>query len=263
VLEEIPNLPQTFMDRHMNWHTMTPPDGRTIPKGQPGSGAEFLDFHHQFISDVKSWYAAQPGADPSKLVAWTAFPNDLAAAHSPELVNYAAYAGKASNFTSEDALGIYVEHEHDFVHGYIADLYDTPAFNSFDSCMFFLFYQWHGLIDAWRGNWLVHHKSAIKDAIDVKRVLKDVIDHKRTIKDVLDSHPGGIKALRDGLQVPQVPPKTPKELAEVPGGGKEVAEVPGGVATDPVAQLEDRMARLEGIVHRQAFIRGEERPEVD
>jgi hypothetical protein len=36
MLEEIPNFPQAFMDRHMNWHMGILPDGRTIPQGQPG-----------------------------------------------------------------------------------------------------------------------------------------------------------------------------------------------------------------------------------
>src|SRR5579859_2573336 len=190
MLEEIPNFPQSFMDRHMNWHNMVPPDGRTILKGQPGSGAQFLDFHHQYITDVKSWYAAQPGADPSKMVAWAQFPAALAAAHSPELANYEAYAGNASNFTTEDALGIYVEHEHDFVHGYIATLYGQPEFGQLDSCKYFMFYQWHGMVDAWRGNWLVHHKSAFKDLIDITGH-KPILDknlHKERVPDINWKH---------------------------------------------------------------------------
>lgn len=255
MLDEIPNFPQTFMDRHMNWHTMTPPDGRTIPQGQPGSGAEFLDFHHQFVTDVKSWYATQASADLSKLDAWTQFPTDLAAAHSPELANFAAYAGNAANFTSEDALGIYIEAEHNLVHGYIADFYDTPAFGSFDSCMFFMFYQWHGLIDAWRGNWLVHNKRAIKDLIDnggAKHIIDKVQLHDKFHKEVLLDV--NLKEIRDVVKlVPEVPPKSPKENVELPG------TIDQG---DPFAQLSRKVAQLENIVHRQAFIRPEERPEV-
>lgn len=258
MLEEIPNFPQVFMDRHMSWHQGTPPDGRTIPQGQPGSGAEFLDFHHQFLIDVKAWYATQPGADMSKLDAWTDFPADLAAAHSPELEDYRAYASNASNFTSEDALGIYVEYEHNFVHGYIAALYDTPAFGGFDSCMFFMFYQWHGMVDAWRGNWLVHHKSALKDVVDSGggKILRDKIQisdklHKELITDI------DIKRLRDAVikPTPEIPPKSPKELVEVPG----TVDTP-----DPVEALADRLSRLEAAVHRhrQSFIRPSERPEV-
>jgi hypothetical protein len=246
MLEEIPNFPQTFMDRHMNWHTGTPPDGRTISQGEPGSGAEFLDFHHTFVSDVKAWYATQSGADMSKMAAWTQFPADLAAAHNPELVTYETYASTASNFTTEDALGIYVEAEHNLVHSYIADLYDTPLFAQFHSCMFFMFYQWHGLIDAWRGNWLVHHKRAVKDVIDTSGVKIKI--HKELVAD-LDP-----KILRDVLkQVPEVPPKSPKEVVEVP------QPVDLG---DPVAQLSERVSQLENVVHRQAFIRSQERPQV-
>lgn len=250
MLEAIPNFPMMLMERHMNWHTQTPPDGRTVPQGQPGSGAEFLDFHHQFTADVRAWYATQSGADLSKMAAWSQFPPDLAAAHSPELADFQAYASTASNFTGEDALGIYIEHEHNFVHGYIAALYNTPDFGGFDSCKFFMFYQWHGMIDAWRGNWLVHHKRAIKDVIDAgggKIILDKArqVDkfHKELIADVV-----GAKQLRD-----VVPPKNPKELVEVPG--------PVEVG-DPMARVADRLSQLEAVVHRQAFIRKQQRPKV-
>ena len=250
MLEEIPNFPQTFMDRHMNWHTNDPQHGgRTIPQGQPGSGAEFLDFHHQFITDVKTWYAGQPGADLAKLAAWSELPPDLAAAHSPELANFQSYAATAANFTSEDALGIYVEHEHNFVHGYIAGFYATPAFGGFDSCMFFMFYQWHGMIDAWRGNWLVHHKSAVKD---LKERIKDFKELEKFNKELIaDSKP-----LRDVIKEIEIPPKSPKEAAETPG-------VPDfGDLAAHLTNLGAQVSRLEAVVHRQAFIRQDERPQV-
>jgi hypothetical protein len=232
MLEQIPNFPQAFMDRHMNWHMRIPPDGRTVPPGQPGSGAQFLDFHHQFIVDVRNWYASQPGADLSKMTAWTDFPANLAAAHSPELAQFQGYASNASNFTSEDALGIYIEPEHNLIHSYIAALYDTPDFAQFDSCMYFMFYQWHGLIDQWRGNWLVHHKRAIKDHIDKVRI-KDLAADKVHIKDLV-------------IDVP-----------------KSIVDVAGRVDPgDLLAALSDRVAKLEAVVHRHAFIRGQERPEV-
>jgi hypothetical protein len=42
-----------------------------------------------------------------------------------------------------------------------------------------------------------------------------------------------------------------------------VVEVPGGGPLgDPVEQLAQRLSQLEATVHRQAFIRPEERPEV-
>jgi hypothetical protein len=255
MLEEIPNFPQVFMDRHMNWHQGVPPDGRTITQGQPGSGAQFLDFHHQFVVDVRAWYATQPGADLSKMAPWNDFPADLAAAHSPELENYRSYASNPANFTTEDALGIFVEHEHNTVHSYIAAFYNTPAFGQLDSCMFFMFYMWHGMVDAWRGNWLVHHKSALKDLLDTN-VGKMVADkalhgdklHKELISDI------DTKVLRDVVkQVPEFPPKSPKELVEVTN------PIDQG---DPLAALRDQVSRLEATVHRQAFIRPQERPQV-
>lgn len=239
MLEAIPNYPQTFIDRHINWHT----GGRAVPEGQPGSGADFLDFHHQFVADVRAWYAGQPGADPTKLDAWLHFPADLVAAH-PTLAAFETQASDGSAFTSEDALGIYIEATHNSVHGWIATLYNQPQFGGFDSCMYFMFYQWHGMVDTWRGHWLTSHKSAIKDIVDHTKLLH---------KDVLDVNP---KLLRDHVhkQVFEVPPKSPKELVEVPG------QVDMG---DPILQLEHRVAQLETEMHRQSFIRFDERPAVE
>jgi hypothetical protein len=238
MLEMIPDFPQTFMDRHMAWHEGPGvPGGRTIPQGQPGSGAEFLDFHHQFIADVKAWYVGTAGADPAKLDPWLHFPADLVAAH-PNLTAFENTASDGSMFTTEDALGIYVEATHNSVHGWIADLYDQPEFGGFDSCMFFMFYQWHGMIDTWRGHWLTSHKSAIKDLVDnTKLVRKDVVDITRPVKRI------------------EFPPKSPKELVEVPG------RVDQG---DPVAVLAERISHLETLVHQHQhpFIRADERPDV-
>jgi hypothetical protein len=238
MLEEIPNYPQSFMDQHMNWHM----GGRAIPPPQPGSGAEFLDFHHKFIGDVKTWYTGEPDHDLSKLDPWQHFPADLVAAH-PSLAAFETEASDGSMFTTEDALGIYIENIHNSVHGWVATLYEQPEFGGFDSCKYFMFYQWHGMIDSWRGHWLTSHKSAIKDIVDHPKLLH---------KDVLDVSP---KLLRDHLHKAfEVPPKSPKELVEVPG------HVPIG---DPeLSQLAHRVALLETQVHRQAFIRLEERPEV-
>ncbi|MFL6602563.1 MAG: hypothetical protein ACJ8R9_14685 [Steroidobacteraceae bacterium] len=240
MLEEIPNYPQTFMDRHMNWHM----GGRTIPQGQVGSGAEFLDFHHQFVADVKSWYAGVPGSIPSKLDAWLHFPADLVAAH-PALTDFENNASDGSLFSTEDSLGIFVEATHNSVHGWIAALYGQPEFGDLDSCKYFMFYQWHGMIDTWRGHWLTSHKSAIKDVVD---------NPKFTIKDVVDVNP---KILRDVVTKQfEFPPKNPKELVEVPG------RVDPG---DPLVQISQRVAQLENLVHQgrlQAFIRKDQRPKV-
>lgn len=61
MLEEIPNFPQMFMDRHMSWHTMTPPDGRKwgrlIYKSVSGTRsivAELSDVHRGRLDDVST-----------------------------------------------------------------------------------------------------------------------------------------------------------------------------------------------------------------
>jgi hypothetical protein len=214
--------------------------GRSPQQGQPGSGADFLDFHHKFVADVKIWYATQPGHDMTKLDPWLHFPPDLVAAH-PELAGYEAKASDGSSFLSEDALGIYVEAEHNNVHGFIAALYNQPEFGGFDSCVYFMFYQWHGMIDAWRGHWLTSHKSAVKD----------LVDHGVKIKDVVEVP----KIIRDGI---------PKHFEVPVKGAKELAEVPGRVDVgDPMAQLSQRVAQLEVLVaNQQAFIGPQQRPPV-
>jgi hypothetical protein len=115
-----------------------------------------------------------------------------------------------------------------------------------------MFCQWHGLIDRWRGNWLVHHKSAVKDFADNAPAHKPILDKIARKELVAD---GSIKQLVDAIgpgKRVEVPPKNPKELVEVPGGG------PLG---DPVERLAQRLSQLEAAVHRRAFIRPEERPE--
>ena len=245
MLEAIPNFPQSFMDKHMAWHAQGGVGGRIIVKGQPGSGAEFLDFHHQYIVDVKAWYAGQLGSMMSKLDPWLHFPADLVAAH-PALTNFENTAASGTTFSSEDTLGIYIESTHDSVHGWIAALYAQPEFGSLDSCMYFMFYQWHGMVDLWRGHWLASHKSAVKD----------VVDHpKFRIKDVIDVNPKILHEVPRKL-VLEVPLKSPKESIENPGSFN-----PG----DPIFEIADRVSQLENLVHQtnmQAFIRKEQRPQV-
>ncbi len=246
MLEGIPNFPQTLMDRHMNWHSMPPNmGGRTVPQGQPGSGAEFLDFHHQYIADLKTWYAGRAGAVMSKLDPWLHFPADLVAAH-PALTDFENKSSSGTMFSTEDSLGIFVEATHNSVHGWIATLHAQPEFGQLDSCKYFMFYQWHGMVDAWRGHWLASHKSAVKDAVD---------HGKFVVKDSVDINP---KILRDLVVQKQfeIPPKSPKENVEVPG------RVDQG---DPIMALSRQMAQLENLVHQthlQAFIRKDERPKV-
>ena len=246
MLEEIPNYPQSLMDRHMAWHMWPDAGSRTIAQGQPGSGAEFLDFHHNFVTDVKAWYAGQPGNVPSKLDPWLHFPADLVAAH-PALTAFEASASSGAVFSTEDALGIFVEATHNSVHGWIAALHNQPEFGNLESCKYFMFYQWHGMVDIWRGHWLTSHKSAIKD----------VVDHpKFVVKDVHDINP---KILRDVVihKNFEVPPKSPKELVEVPG------QMDRG---DPFNILSQRIDHLENVIHQsslQAFIGKAKRPKVN
>lgn len=80
----IPGFPQQCEDEHMTWHmgAMGGFPGRAFPAGTPGSGREFLQFHHGYMNRVLAWYAAQPGANPLRLEQdacasrWIAFHRD-------------------------------------------------------------------------------------------------------------------------------------------------------------------------------------------
>jgi hypothetical protein len=168
------------------------------------------------------------------------------------LTEFENRASDGSMFTSEDALGIYIENVHNSVHGWIADLYGEPEFGGFDSCKFFMFYQWHGMIDTWRGHWLSTHKRALKDFVDASGQALKIREVPKAIQDVLKHV---VKEVVDAQQPKAIEvPKNPKELVEVPGNGP--------IPDPALSNLAQRLAQLETVVHRQAFIRGEERPKV-
>src|SRR5690348_10567737 len=67
----------SISDRHHAWHTPGGAHGypsRTFPPGTPGSGREFLKFHHDLMGEFFAWNAVHHAAAPSDLAAWLAVP---------------------------------------------------------------------------------------------------------------------------------------------------------------------------------------------
>jgi hypothetical protein len=244
MIDPIPGFPDFLMQRHMNWHTNPGhPElgGRQFFAGTPGSGQEFLDFHHQYIIDFRAWYDAQPGHDDSEVTPWPAFPADLTA-FDPGLPPFETQVNNTSAFASEDDLGRFIEPTHNSVHGDIAQVYNAPDMSGFMSPQNSLFYNWHGLVDAWRQNWLDAHttKNHIKEIIDSPKV-KDLTDAPN-IKDILDS--------------------VPRKNVEIPPKLKD-AEVPNNPMFAEVLRLSARVSQLElQAASGRAFIQPQERPRV-
>src|SRR5262245_23871274 len=63
--QTIPNFDSALLMEHSSWHMNAPSSGgRRFAMGQPGSGTEFLDFHHDFMRRALNWYN-EHGGDPS------------------------------------------------------------------------------------------------------------------------------------------------------------------------------------------------------
>jgi hypothetical protein len=261
-MAEIPNFPDYLHTRHTNWH-MNPghPEigGRKYLAGTAGSGQEFLDFHHQFLIDFHLWYDVQPGADLALVAPWSAIPAELKAGEWVIDINaFEAQVNNTGAFATEDALGLYIEPVHNTGHGVMASVYNDglvgPIMTSPRSSHF---YNWHGLIDKWRNQWVHAHKH-LKDLLDVHpKGIKELLDTpSKHTKDLLDAHPKGIKEQLDALS-----PKAIKDAADtVPVGG---FGFPGGDPEVLIGQLARRVTELEiQLEAGKHFIRESERPKM-
>lgn len=157
----IPNFPQSFIDQHATWHH------------QSHTGAEFLAFHGDFVSQVLTWYQAQ-GYDMSVVQPWADVPGTLRRDefgwpdYADDLVlienikdfqlpdPLSSFSAK-SNFATEEKLGLYIRDGiHDqFLHGATSVAFGEPTFNDFHvNPRFTLFYNLHGMIEEWRQSYL-------------------------------------------------------------------------------------------------------------
>jgi len=223
----------------------------------PGSGKEFLDFHHQFIIDFHIWYDAQSFADQSVVAAWSSIPAQVkAGAWGPtDINNFETQANNPSAFATEDDLGRFIEPVHNQGHGIIATVFNDPLMGPIHTSVMSTFcYQWHGIIDLWRNKWLNAHKSRIAE--------------------VPSAGISAAKALADTAPkslIFEVPPKTLKEALDTvaPKAIKDAADVipvPGlGPGPDPTAllqQLARRVTEIEvGLATGRSFIHSAERPD--
>ncbi len=147
---EMTTFPSSLEDEHMSWHM----GGRRYAAGQPGSGTEFFDFHHDFMRRALLWYQSQ-AFDPKLVAAWSEIPTvlkdarygwsaSLADAERRILTNTPAFAG-------DDDLGIFIESTiHNWIHGAVAQAFNEPIVGTLRSPRSTYFYQIHGLVDAWR-----------------------------------------------------------------------------------------------------------------
>jgi hypothetical protein len=210
IIAEFDTDPQliTMKEKHHAWHVAGGAHGfpsRQFPKGTPGSGHEFFQFHKDLINEFFAWNNVHHAASAADLAAWTAVPIELKVPETgwpnPGFNGNLADAEARINsnnppFASDDELGIHVETTiHDWIHGAVAasSIFNLPAaektiIGSFHSVQSTWFYKIHGLVQIWWDRWL-HPKSHIKELIDSssKFAVKDIADAKPHIKDILDT----------------------------------------------------------------------------
>lgn len=146
------SIPQSMLREHVNWHTRVgnpAQGGRAIPQGQPGSGKEFLNWHHGFISRYKLW--RKQNGEPTINV-WSKIPSKLNPI--PPNLN----PPNVMAFNTLDKFGIFLEDGvHVLLHNRAAIVYNEPVLTTFESPRSSYFWKLHGLIDKWRKEWLKAH----------------------------------------------------------------------------------------------------------
>jgi hypothetical protein len=246
-MAEILNYPSYLLTRHTNWHMNAGrPDlgGRAIKPPNKGSGQEFLDFHHQFLIDFHLWYDTQPGADLAIVAPWSAIPAEMKSVvwFGVDINAFEAQVNDPNAFADEDALGLFIEPVHNTGHGIMASVYSDALVGPIDkSPRSSHFYNWHGLIDHWRHNWL----NKLRELVHVPPNVKELMDgmSSKTIVDTISISPKAIKDLSDVM----VPPRI-------------------GLGPDPMSQVQQLARRVSELEMRveggKPFIQQSERPKV-
>lgn len=260
------------MMQHMGWHgdPMANSMGfprRSISMGQPGSGHEFLQFHHDFLSQFFTWFNAQPADFRSQfdVSAWHAIPqalkntilwNSTWANAEDRLTNH------LSSFSTDDELGLFIESQilvpssgihNQFLHGAAAIAFNdgdigSPTTSPGSS----YFYQLHGLIDFWWSNWRTLHKPVIVDIVTknkFKEFQLDKVIEKNKFKELIKDHP-------EKLHTKEI--KEWKEAAfEVPDPFRNIGD------PEILTQLSERLTAMEKQITKIAtFIQPSQRPVV-
>jgi hypothetical protein len=164
-MPRIPNFPTALGGQHSDWHM-----NRPIPRGEEGSGFDFLTFHHRFIENFHEWYDKQPSVDQAAVTPWIEIPSVLKAQAFGWNADLAASEDRIvhhpETFANVDELGTFIENGiHSWLHTGSADLYNedvlATAHNAHVSTHF---YQIHGLVDSWMTSWLQSGAAAKVDA---------------------------------------------------------------------------------------------------
>ena len=175
-MPDIPNILQSMVTEHENWH-MQPGNpslgGRTInpwpPSGvgpAPGSGAEFLNWHAGYIERFMNWVnslLADQRPERASIEPWAAIPLGFKMGMvrwNQELANQEQRLQDMSNFGTLDELGRFLEWGlHGFLHGAAAAMFNEPIIMSYKSPRSTYFWQLHGLIDNWRQQWVAQNQT--------------------------------------------------------------------------------------------------------
>ena len=107
-------FPQKLIDEHMAWHMN--PIGTPGARSATDRGLDFLNFHHNFLQKVFTWFNAQTPAYRAQydLSAWSAIPTELKT--DPATGWSAVYAGYENRlatfspaFVDENDFGSFIE----------------------------------------------------------------------------------------------------------------------------------------------------------
>lgn len=159
---EIAHFPPNLLMEHTNWHMKVGnpgAGGRVHAPGTPGSGVEFLEFHHHFLQEFHQWFDRQPGHSSYDIQPWTQIPAELKTARAGWNATLAAAENRIVHdplsFRTEDDLGRFIETTvHNWLHGAAATVYnDNLVGDVMTAPKSTYFYKIHGLIEKWLADW--------------------------------------------------------------------------------------------------------------
>ncbi|GGD86704.1 hypothetical protein [Paenibacillus nasutitermitis] len=149
----IPNFPASFLEEHRRWHHV---NHHNNPASLPiGYGANFLDFHRQYLAKVLPWYQQQ-GYDMRLVAPWQEVPEQIRSAPCYDRAAEMRIRNNPESFATADELGRFLEASnlHGCIHEIGAALYGEPDLNDFDVAPHStIFYNIHGMIEQWYQNW--------------------------------------------------------------------------------------------------------------
>jgi hypothetical protein len=158
----IPGFPDELNDLHHAWHQPAAHPGlptRVHLPPSPGSGLEFLQFHHDLIVRFHKWFDLQPFANQFDVAPWTSIPADLKQRQFGWNMNFANQETRIvlnnPAFATEDELGLFIEQglHNQFLHTATSQRFNEPIVGTLHSPQSTLFYKIHGLVDYWWNQW--------------------------------------------------------------------------------------------------------------